>query len=216
MLDPIFVNAGALRHSAPSMHWWLGLNAAEQAAWAAAIVGLLAAAGGFAAAMASYFAAKTALIIAARQEARQDAKAAQRAEVHAAYIFNEIALVFGFIQPVQAHANAIAAATDYATIRRLGAQLFELAKNWTQAINDVRPENVAELPDECAASVAGAMSAARFASRLAHSILPNTKDDSAVEAQRKVAATVEIHCLQIQKNFQPYLKYCRETFGATI
>lgn len=217
MLDPVCAAAGTLQHSTPSVRWWLGLNAGEQAAWAAAFVGLLAAAGGFAAAVASFWAAKTALEIAKKEDERQDTKSARRAEVHAAYIFNEIALVYGFIQPVQASASGLAAATDYTVMRRLGAQLFEHAKHWNEAINDVRPESVAELPEECAAWTAGAMSAARFASRLAYSIQPNlTQDGFAMDAQRKVAATVETHCVQIQKNFEPYLKYCRETFGAVL
>jgi hypothetical protein len=61
----------SLTHSNPNWQWWLGLNAAEQAAWAAAAVGLLAAAGGFAAALASFFAAKTALRIAKDDRAKR-------------------------------------------------------------------------------------------------------------------------------------------------
>jgi hypothetical protein len=53
-----------LQYYLPGLHWWLGLNASEQAAWAAVVAALLGAAGGFAAAWASFRAARLAIELA--------------------------------------------------------------------------------------------------------------------------------------------------------
>ncbi|GLQ48837.1 hypothetical protein ACFFJT_17710 [Dyella flava] len=71
-----------LNHAVPGIYWWLGLNAAKQAACAAVAIGLAAAFGGFAAAWASYRAAEKALRIAKEdrefhtRDRQQDANAA--------------------------------------------------------------------------------------------------------------------------------------------
>ncbi|GLQ45681.1 hypothetical protein GCM10007862_07320 [Dyella lipolytica] len=151
------------------------------------------------------------------KQRQEDARVAIRAEAHAAYIFNEIAIVYGFIPEIQSRCSAFTADKGMHELRGLAYELHEHADSWSDAIKSVRPESVAALPDACVAATAGAMSAAQFASRLANSIYYNFKDTpESVNNQKAVAATVETHCVQIQHNFQPYLAYCRETFGVIL
>lgn len=205
-----------LTHSAPTVVWWLGLNASEQAAWTAAIMGLLAAAGGFSAAWSSYRAAKIALRIADDQAAREEARYARRAEVHAAYAFNEIALVYAFITKVQAPASALrtaSAADAMAKINQLDAEASQLLI----LVDRIPTESVAELPEECAPQTAGAISSARFIAFSAKGLRDRwqTSGDDIDRAQR-IGKAIENRCVEIRTNLAPYVKYAKEHFGADL
>lgn len=205
-----------LMHSGPTIAWWLGLNAAEQAAWTAAVFGLLAAAGGFAAAWASYKAAKVALKIASDQAVREEARYARRAEVHAAYMFNEIALVYGYISTIQAPAAALttAALSDaMAKINMLDAETSQLLK----LIDRIPKESIAELPEVCAPQVAGAISSARFVAVSASGLRDKWQASGGdLDSAQRIGRAIENRCVEIRTNLGAYVKYAKEHFGANL
>jgi hypothetical protein len=205
-----------LMHSAPTVGWWLGLNAAEQAAWAGAVFGLLAAGGGFAAAWASYKAAKVALKIADDQAAREEVRYARRAEMHAAYMFNEIALVYGYIPRIQAPAAALKTALVFdamAKINMLDAEASQLLS----LVERIPKESIAELPEACAPHVAGAISSVRFVAISAKSLREKWQEAGGdIDHAQRIGKAIENRCVEIRTNLSSYVKYAKVHFGADI
>ncbi len=86
-LQPICEATKPLTHSAPALHWWLGLNAAEQGAWIGGIGGVIAAVGAFAAAL---VALKISKRDAMERQTTREADRSARAYVLAAYILTDV------------------------------------------------------------------------------------------------------------------------------
>jgi len=217
VMDPLCEGTKVLAHSVPGIHWWLGLNAAEQAAWAAAVMGLLAAIGGTAAAIGSFRAAKIALVVAEQAAQREGQRFARRAEVHAAYIFNELALVYEFRKVISPLAASLAD-PELETEVALNAldQIDKAADQWKVLVSRVSRESVASLPDECGAATAGALSSIQFA---CFQIKAATKSERAKKNLGQIYITAQQivrRCESIKENFAPYVAYARKTFQADI
>ncbi len=72
MLDPIRQSAQAFGHSAPTLHWWLSLTAADQGAWFAG--------------MGAFAAAFVALLISGQDRRRHNREQRDRADICAHYV----------------------------------------------------------------------------------------------------------------------------------
>lgn len=216
-MESLCEGAKALTQSAPSWSWWIGLNAGEQAAWAAALIGLLAAAGGFAAAWASFRAAKTALNIASAQASREDERDARRAEVHAAFIIHELGTVYRFVDVVLPVASALGAVKGNKDLVEGTADAFEKAgQKWQNLIDQIDRKSVAQLPDECAAATAGAISEASSACVSILASVNKFRLASDIDALQRTARLIEQRCLSIRKNLKPYLVYAKTHFNADV
>jgi hypothetical protein len=178
---------------------------------------VLAAIGGVAAAVASFRAARVALEIARQEAKRQEDRFERRAKVHAAYIFNQLVVAAKFAEQVQPIANGIVGATDFKVVQNLASELESQARAWQVAVDAIRPENIAELPDSCAAPTAGAISQSRFTILLAISIFDTaTRHPDRSDQVQKNAAAVERQCILIAQGFLPYSTYVQEHFDVHV
>lgn len=203
-----------LTHGWPTIHWWLSLNAAEQAAWAAAVFGLLAAAGGFAAAWASYRAANAALTIADDQAQREAARNARRAELHAAYVFNEMAEFKTHIPNIQAPANAIPSLRGEKSVTQTIGQMLAACRDWQVLLDRIPIDSIAELPESCARHTAAAISSARYVIRLSEAVVRRRRDGIIdLDFAEKAARTIEKKCVEISSNLEKYVAYANATFA---
>ncbi|MDR3444728.1 hypothetical protein [Dyella sp.] len=215
-VGPVCAAANTLGHSLPGPRWWLGLNAAEQAGWAAAVMGLLAALGGAAAALASFRAANVALSIAQQQAERENARFDRRAETHAAGIFTEVALVVGYLDQLQSLAENLATSVpdDTYSIARV---LFENVEIWSKLVNRVPLDSIMELPEACAPHMAGAFSSARMLVMQGSTLLNKwTASPEDFDRVRRIAQSMSNRCVEIRSNLQPYLSFAKETFGSDM
>jgi len=168
------------------------------------------------AARGAYKAADVALEVASADAQRERERYDRRAEVHAAYIFNQIVVVYGFAEPVQARAELVRV-TDVATAHEKIKDLAKLAAGWRDLLDQVRVESIAELPDECAVSTAGAISSIRHTIQQAETLWKKSQGGVAdLDRVSKIASIIIRRCIEIRENFGPYLKYARDRFGSDI
>ncbi|MFC4761593.1 hypothetical protein [Dyella koreensis] len=207
-----------ITHSLPTVFWWLGLNAVEQAAWAAAIMGLLAAAGGFAAAIASFRAARIALEIAGKQAAREDARRTRREETHAANIFNELALLHGHTEDMKVASQQLIEMD--AGNPRIGQEIssyWKQSKEWESLVKQVDAESVTMLPDDCAPHIAAVVSTIRTSCfQIDRACTQYQEHVFWVVKVKNAARNTMVKCDEVLSNYKPFLEYAKRTFGAEI
>jgi hypothetical protein len=188
---------------------FMGLKVGDLATWAGAIGSVLAA-------IAAWRAARIALRIAQTDAERREMQVARRAEVHAAYIFNQILLVYGFADPVQAMAEVVRSCDP----AQLGDRLYELMKladGWRELLNKVPASSIAELPDECAAPTAGAVSSVLYTIENIDSLWEKFKRGNRdYDRIIKIAELIIKRCVNIRHNFHPYIAYAKERFGYEV
>lgn len=168
------------------------------------------------AARGAYKAADVALAISAEDAKRQQDRFDRRAEAHAAFMFNEIAMVYGFIEPMHARAAALTTAHEPDAYGLMN-DLAESANRWQLLIDRIPIASISELPDECAAATAGSISSARFTIMQATSLWDKWGAGvGQIDRTNQMAGIIVRRCLEIRGNLQPYLKYARERFGSEI
>lgn len=169
------------------------------------------------AARGAYKAADVALEVAGADAQREKERYDRRAAVHAAYVYNQIAVVQRVVQDTQGVASGVAAATDEAVMEKLAHRLASCADVWQTAIDAIRPENIAELPDICAASTAGAISQSRFTMILANNAVKKFfKEQADPDEFQRNARIIEDHCAKIARNLTPYIEYAKAHFDGML
>jgi hypothetical protein len=168
------------------------------------------------AARGAYKAADVALEVANAAAQRDKERYDLRAEVHAAYIFNQVVMVYGFADQIHSTAELVKDA-DKATAYDKVSDLAKLAHGWRDLLDKVRVESIAELPDECAAATAGAISSIRHAIEQIETLWEKWQAGKGdLDRASKIASIIIRRCIEIRSNFGPYLKYARDKFGSEI
>lgn len=186
--------------------WKIG----DVATWAAAVGSVLAA-------VAAFRAARDALRISNETAQRESIRFARRAEVNAAHIFTELALVYEFSKFILPLASALASKKlgEDATISH-AKRIAELAKEWEALVGRVDIPSLRELPDECAPDTAGAISSVRYVCYLITWMYNEWCKEKNLDNLTKTADEVMKRCYEIQQNFRPYAAYAKRVFNAEI
>lgn len=168
------------------------------------------------AARAAYRAADVALEVARADADRELQRSARRSEVHAAYMLNETVLVYGFVEHVKMKAELVN--PDNAIgLQALIQGLAENAKVLQGLVEKIPALSISELPEDCAAATAGAISGARTTIEQAIALGKRWEggfDD--MDHACRIARIVVKNCDSIRSNLRPYLKYAREHFGSDL
>lgn len=166
---------------------------------------------------ATFMAALTALYIANGQASRERSRFERRAEVHAAYIFNEIALVYRHIDAIYLPASTMKFCLSTDSFKNNIASLAEQAETWRSLIERIPAETLAELPDECAPHTAGAISSARYVVMMAKN-LRRSWDFGIYDEEnaRAIGKAIEKRCEEIADNLRAFSEYAKRTFGTEL
>ncbi|GLQ45680.1 hypothetical protein GCM10007862_07310 [Dyella lipolytica] len=167
------------------------------------------------AARGAFKAADVALDIASRQAEWEQRLSSRRAEVHAGFIYKQIVIVRGFAADMESAANEMVAAARPDNLASSGSQLNAKASQLDASIDAIRPENIAELPEICAADTAVAISDARYTVQLARAVWEKSRSGNSENqaTAKRLAGVVKAHCADIQNRLESYLVYARERFG---
>jgi hypothetical protein len=186
--------------------WKIG----DDATWAAAIGSVLAA-------VAAFKAARDALRIANDATKRESTRYARRAEVHAANILHAIGLVYLYVDEVLPHAVALCAeSVNVPGLRKAVDDFYQVAEKWQELIGRIDRDSVAELPDECAAATAGAISEARMTCVGILACVRRFQAQGGIDQLQRSARLTVDRCYSIRKNLEPYNAYVKAKFGADL
>ena len=186
--------------------YWGPLRVGDWATWAGAAGSILAALG-------AVYAAKMALRIANEAAERETGRYARRAETHAAFMFNEVVLVHGYLGRIHSLASALAHAGPDNTYE-IAVDLRAEGQKWSELIERIPLDSISELPEAFAPHTAGAISSARMLALQADSLLKKWRGQPEdFDRLRRMGAIMERRCVEISNNLKPYLDFAKERFG---
>lgn len=186
--------------------YWGPLKVGDWATWAGAIGSILAA-------LAAMGAAIIALRIANQAAAREEARYARRAETHAAFMFNEVVLVYRSLDRFQSLASALAHA-DHESTYRIAVELAAVGGQLSKLIERVPLNSISELPEAFAPHTAGAISSCRMLVLEASTLLANWHGQPEdFDRLHRRGCGMERRCVEIHSNLQRFIDFAKETFG---
>ena len=168
-------------------------------------------------AFATFVAAFTALKISRDQATREEQRFKRRAEVHAAYLVSDLGLLYKQLEVVQRFARAVKPSIEdddnfhlaVSDLVECGNQLEVLAKR-------VDMQSISQLPDECAASTAGAYGAIRQIGLHIATVAATWDRSRDRKVASKSAALIANRALLTRKSMVAYIDYVNEKFNAGI